>query len=460
MTSPHNFDPSILRAYDIRGIYEETLTNADAYNVGRSFAKYMQNKGWKTASVGRDGRVSSPALEESLVRGLIDSGVNVTRIGVCPTPMLYFAQHHLDTDTGLMISGSHNPPHHNGIKICLRTGPFYGEDIQQLGKIAAVGDYISGQAGEDKFVDVMPDYLNMLLSDLNNNYDDASKGFKIAWDTGNGSAGEVVKKLTEKLPGEHHLLFNEIDGTFPNHHPDPCVPENLDDLIAFVKANDLDFGFAFDGDGDRLGLVDNKGRILCGDTMLTLLAEEVLTNQPGAKILADVKCSQVMFDRINAMGGEPVMCRTGHSLIKAKMQETGSPLAGEMSGHIFFADRLNGVDDAMYAAIRVIGGLTRKSESLTQWYDNYPQLITTPEIQYDCPDDKKFAFIANIKQHLLDQGANFNDIDGVRVTTENGWWLVRASNTQAVLTARMEANDEAGMANIKAEVDRAMSFLG
>lgn len=459
----YKFNPSILRAYDIRGIVNETLNIQDAYNIGRSLAVFLHAENKNKVVIGYDGRLSSIDLKENLLRGFTDSGMEVFEIGLCPTPMLYFAVHHLKAEAGVMITGSHNPANHNGFKIALKERPFYGNDILKLGKIAESGHYINA-VGSAKNIDVTNDYINRLLGDctisseselldeLDNFLEDEEKWLKIAWDCGNGATGEVVKKLVQKIKAKHFLLFTDIDGTFPNHHPDPTVEDNLADLKKAISENNCDLGIAFDGDGDRIGVVDNLGNVLWGDELMCLFSRDVLLENKGATIIADVKASQVLFDTIKNCGGKPLMWKTGHSLIKAKMKETSSVLAGEMSGHIFFADHYYGFDDALYAAIRIINLIEKTSQPLSEIRLDFPKTISTAEIRIDCDEDKKFVVIEKIKQQLKDKNIDFNDIDGIRMTNENGWWLLRASNTQAVLVARCEALSADNLEKLKTDL--------
>jgi phosphomannomutase len=440
----HRFDPTVLREYDIRGVIGETLGAADADAIGRAFGTMVVERGGKTVCVGYDGRLSSPELEEALVGGLKSCGLHVVRVGLGPTPMLYYAVHEAKADGGVMVSGSHNPPEYNGFKMMMGKGPFYGADIQRLGEIAGAGSYAAGEGGSDEHRHILDMYVARLRGDFRD-----GRPLKVAWDAGNGSAGEAMAKLTATLPGEHLLLNEVIDGTFPNHHPDPTLPECLEQLQETVRSEGCELGLAFDGDGDRIGAVDGQGRILWGDQLMVLLAEDVLAERPGATVIADVKASQTLFDEIARMGGTPLMWRTGHSLIKAKMAETGAPLAGEMSGHIFFADRYYGYDDALYAAIRLLGYLGQREESLAEIRDRLPQPVNTPELRFPCSDTRKFAVIDEVRARLEAEGAEFSAVDGIRVKTGDGWWLLRASNTQDVLVARCEAKDEAGLARLR-----------
>jgi phosphomannomutase len=440
----HSFDPTTLREYDIRGIVGKTLHGADAYAIGRVFGSIVGEKGGRTVAVGYDGRLSSPKLEPELVRGLTDSGIEVLRIGRGPTPMLYFAGVTLAADGGIMVTGSHNPPDYNGFKMVLANKPFFGKAILDIGARAAAG-HVSEGAGSARNVDVAADYVARLLSD----WDGGDRLLKVVWDNGNGAAGDVLQRLITSLPGEHTVLNAEIDGRFPAHHPDPTVAKNLVQLVDEVRARGADLGIAFDGDADRIGAVDDQGNIIAGDQLLVILARDVLRDRQGATIIADVKASQVLFDEVRAAGGEPLMWRTGHSLIKAKMAEIGSPLAGEMSGHIFFADKWYGFDDALYAAVRLLGIVARMPGKLSDVRDALPHVLNTPELRFDCDDLRKFDVIKEVAARLKEEGATVSDIDGVRVTTSDGWWLLRASNTQAVLVARAEAKTEEGLEKLK-----------
>ena len=440
----HRFNATVLREYDIRGVVGETLTEADLYAVGRSFGTVVVREGGRRVCVGYDGRLSSPVLEKALVAGLMDCGLAVERIGLGPTPMLYYASRERGADGGLMITGSHNPPNYNGIKMVLGKRPFYGQDIQNLGVIAAAADYAEGQ-GSSVAVDLKAEYVARLAKDYA-----GARPLKVAWDAGNGATAEIMRRLTAVLPGEHILLFDTIDGTFPNHHPDPTVPENLVDLQRVVAEQGCDLGVGFDGDGDRIGAIDHLGRIVWGDQLLALYAAEVLKTHPGGTIIADVKASQTLFDEVARLGGKPLMWKTGHSLLKAKMAETGSPLAGEMSGHIFFADKWYGFDDALYCAVRLLSLVSQAGEPLAALRDRLPQVINTPEIRFQVSEERKFAVIAEVKARLLAEGAKVNDIDGVRVNTPDGWWLLRASNTQDVLVARAEAFSDQGLERLQA----------
>ncbi len=394
--------------------------------------------------MGFDGRLSSPELAAAVAEGLVSTGARVKDIGLGPTPMLYFAVKHLGADAGIMVTGSHNPADHNGFKMALASGPVYGDAIKEIGEIAASGVYETG-VGAIERLDIRDAYVERLLRDY-----EGPRPLKIVWDAGNGATGEILQLLTAKLPGEHILLFEQIDGRFPNHHPDPTVPENLVDLRRAVAAHEADLGIGFDGDGDRIGAIDGEGRIVWGDQLLAIYAREVLAARPGAMIIADVKASQILFDEIARLGGQPLMWKTGHSLIKAKMAETGAPLAGEMSGHIFFADKWYGFDDALYCGVRLASLVSRAGRSLASMVDELPRVFNTPETRFEVEAARKFEVIAEVKARLAGvPGIRVNDIDGVRVNTEDGWWLARASNTQEVLVARAESASPEGLARLK-----------
>ena len=446
MAFSHRFDPTSLREYDIRGIVGRTLHPADAFAIGRVFGSIVARNGGTRVAVGYDGRLTSPELEQSLVEGLQASGMQALRIGRGPTPMLYYAATTLSTDGAVMVTGSHNPPDYNGFKMMLGRKPFFGEQIAQIGALAEAGDVVDAAEGSEQTIDIADDYIARLLTD----WDGGDRMLKVVWDNGNGAAGEVLAKLVASLPGEHLVLNETIDGRFPAHHPDPTVPANLAELIATVRETGADVGIAFDGDADRIGLVDDTGAILFGDQLMVVLARDVLKAHPGATIIADVKASQVLFDEVAKAGGHALMWKTGHSLIKSKMAETGSPLAGEMSGHIFFADRWYGFDDALYAAVRALGIIARMDTRLSVVREALPHVINTPEVRFDCDDRRKFAVIEEVAARLSAEGAKVAATDGVRVQTQDGWWLLRASNTQAVLVARCEATTPAGLERLKA----------
>lgn len=455
MTDTHRFDPTILRAYDVRGVVGETLHAADARALGRAFGTVVAETGGTRVAVGRDGRLSSPEIAAATIEGLAEAGIDVVDVGGCPTPMLYFSVHHLGTDGGIMITGSHNPPDYNGFKMMLGTAPFFGADIQRLGTIASEGRFATGQ-GVIEAVSVLEPYVVRLLQDYR-----AGRDLTVVWDCGNGATGPVVTALTSALPGSHKVLYPEVDGTFPNHHPDPTVPETLAGLRAAVADAKADLGIAFDGDGDRIGVIDETGRVIWGDQLLAIYAAEILADLPGATVIADVKASQVLFDRIADLGGVPLMWRTGHSLIKTKMAETGAPLAGEMSGHLFFKDRYYGFDDALYAAVRLLALVGGADTPVSALRDALPDVVNTPEIRFPCAEERKFAVVEAVKAALAGRDdIAVNDIDGVRVSSGDGWWLLRASNTQDVLVARCEAQSVEALERLKDQVRAAVQGAG
>lgn len=454
----HIFHPTILREYDIRGVVGSNLHAADAYAIGRSFATLIARAGGSSIAVGYDGRLSSPMLEEALVSGINDAGIHALRIGMGPTPMLYYAASTQDVDGGIEITGSHNPADYNGFKMVFQGRPFFGADIQRLGQMAAAGDWDSGQAGS-QHIDIIDAYVDRLVEGFAGQGVDG-KPFRMAWDAGNGAAGPVIEKLTQRLPGEHHLLFTDVDGHFPNHHPDPTEEANLADLRKLVAERSLDFGVAFDGDGDRIGAIDGQGRVIWGDQLLQIYAAAVLQDIPGATVIADVKGSQALFDRVSELGGQPLMWKTGHSLIKAKMKETGSPLAGEMSGHIFFADRYYGFDDAPYAAVRLMEAATQLGQSITDLRTNMAEWVNTPEMRFQVDESRKFAVIDEVLARLGETDAKVDRTDGARVLTDDGWWLLRASNTQDVLVARAESRDQEGLDRLMAAIDEQLALSG
>ncbi|MCH2497875.1 MAG: phosphomannomutase/phosphoglucomutase [Erythrobacter sp.] len=456
----HAFDPTVLREYDIRGIIGETLGPDDARAIGRGFATMLAEAGGSKVAVGYDGRVSSPLLEHALIEGLTASGMDVVRIGMGPTPMLYYAEASADdVDGGIQITGSHNPANYNGFKMVFQGRPFFGADIQELGRRGAEGEWADG-SGEVESRDVIDAYIERMIEALNGVEPGVLDSLKVGWDAGNGAAGPALEKLTARLPGEHHLLFTEVDGNFPNHHPDPTVEENLEDLRKLVADKSLDFGVAFDGDGDRIGAIDGEGRVIWGDQLLMIYAEDLLARTKGATIIADVKASRALFDHVATHGGNPVMWKTGHSLIKSKMKETGSPLAGEMSGHVFFADEYYGYDDALYAGVRLMTAAARLGRSVTQLRGAMPPMVNTPEMRFQVDESRKFAAIEEIAGRIAASDAVADTTDGVRVTTDDGWWLLRASNTQDVLVARAESEGQEGLDRLVAQIDAQLEASG
>ncbi len=442
----HIFDQSILREYDIRGTVGNTLKADDCYFIGRGFGTVLKRKGGTTIAVGYDGRESSPEFAENAIRGLMDCGLTVEAIGLGPTPMAYFTMKSRGLDAAIQITGSHSPLSYNGIKMTFKDQSFFGADIQKLGKMVAAGDFDAGQ-GTVTEIDIQDIYVDRLVAAY-----DGPKDLNVAWDNGNGAAGEILRRMVKKLPGKHTLIYDEIDGTFPNHHPDPTVAKNLVDLQKLVKDVKADVGIGFDGDADRIGAVDGDGSILWADLLMAVYAQEVLKTHPGAYIIADVKCSRVLFDEIARLGGKPVMWITGHSLIKQKMRELNAPLAGELAGHICFADKYYGFDDAIYDAVRLLNILSHSGKSLSELTAHLPKMQNTPEIRFHVPAERKFDIAPEIKARLKQEAAKdieIIDIDGVRVTTPDGWWLMRPSNTEDALTIRAEGFNAEGLERLK-----------
>ena len=457
---PHIFDPVILREYDIRGQIGKNLSEKDAYALGRAFALYIAkeipDQDHYTLCVGYDGRHSSPALAQSLTRGLIKSGINVKSIGLGPSPMLYFAVKDLRADAGIMITGSHNPPDYNGFKMTTFDHPVFGAEIQEIGKLATQDTPPVKPQGTEEKLDIKERYVDRLLQDLR-----CHRPLKIAWDSGNGAAGDVLRLLTSQMPGEHILLYDTIDGNFPNHHPDPTVDENLRDLQKVVQEQKCDLGIGFDGDADRIGVVDEHGDVIRCDTLMILYAKDILKRHPGAPIIGDVKCSSVMYDEIAKMGGKPIMWKTGHSVIKDKMREMNAPLAGELSGHIFFGDGYYGFDDALYCGIRLINALENVDGGLPSLTASLPKLYNTPEIRLPVNEQEKFDLIPRIIENLKNlSDLQMNTLDGIRATTEDGWWLARPSNTQDVLVIRAESKTRQGLESLLKMVGEQIKKLG
>ena len=461
----HQFHSTVLREYDIRGIIGETLGAEDARAIGKGFGTLLRRAKGEDApvlvAVGYDGRLSSPMLEEALVDGLTSTGCDVRRIGMGATPMLYYAEaSDQQVDGGIQITGSHNPANYNGFKMVFQGRPFFGGDIQTLGQMAAAGDWLEG-SGSTHQLDILDQYVARMLEGLAGIDPAALASLKVGWDAGNGAAGPALERLAAQLPGEHHLLFTQVDGNFPNHHPDPTVPENLEDLRRLVAQKNLDFGVAFDGDGDRIGAIDGEGRVIWGDQLLMIYAEDLLRDRPGSTIIADVKASRALFDAVAQHGGQPLMWKTGHSLIKSKMKEIHSPLAGEMSGHVFFADTYYGFDDALYAGVRLLAASARLGRSVTALRGAMPAMLNTPELRFQVDEARKFAAIAEVKERLAKAtGVEVNDTDGVRVNTPDGWWLLRASNTQDVLVARAESDSQGGLDRLLAQIDEQLAASG
>lgn len=443
---------SIFRAYDVRGIVERELTPELAFHLGRAIGSTMQRRGLKAAAIGRDCRESGQWLATHLTQGLNACGVDVLDVGVVPTPVQYFAMYHLPVQGGVQITGSHNPPEYNGFKITIGGETLHTDQIQALLKLIQSEDYVNG-SGSVTHLDINEAYRQRLLSDTR--MTPGKRPLKVVVDAGNGTAGVLAPQIYRALGCEVVELYCDMDARFPNHHPDPTVEENMRDLQAAVLKHGADIGIAFDGDGDRIGVVDERGALVWGDRLMIVLARALLKEAPGATIIGEVKCSQTLFDDVTRQGGVPIMWKAGHSFIKAKMRETGALLAGEMSGHIFFKHRYYGFDDATYAGLRLLEIVSAQHRPLSELWADVPTTYSTPEIRVDCSDERKFQAVEALKASL--QGLHpMNDIDGVRIQFDGGWGLVRASNTQPILVLRFEAQDEARLAQIRQEVEKAL----
>jgi phosphomannomutase / phosphoglucomutase len=438
-------NPQIFREYDIRGVVGRDFDVADVERIGLAFGTYVRQRGGKRLAVGRDHRLSSESFRMALTKGLQATGCDVVDIGLVPTPVLYFSLFHLNTDGGCMITASHNPAEYNGIKLCVGQAALHGEEIQEIGRLAARGPFAAGTSQRTE-TEVLSSYIAYITNQIH-----LRRPLRVVVDAGNGTSGLVIQDLLRRLGCEVFELFCDVDGTFPNHHPDPTVPENLTDIIREVKARQADVGLAYDGDSDRLGVVDERGEIIWGDRLLVLFAREILSRQPGAKVIFDVKCSQVLVDDIRQHGGEPVMWMTGHSLIKRKLYAERAALAGEMSGHLFFADGYFGYDDALYASCRLLQILDRANAPISTLLADLAVTYSTPEIRVTCADEDKFGVVEQLKVAFQqeDRVREVITIDGARVICTDGWGLVRASNTQPALVLRFEAATAAGLEAIQ-----------
>jgi phosphomannomutase / phosphoglucomutase len=439
-------NPQIFREYDIRGVVDKDLTLNVVRRLGQGFGTHMSKLGRLKLAVGRDGRLSSKTFSEALIQGLMSTGCDVVDIGICPTPVYYFSIFHLDKDGGMMVTGSHNPPEFNGFKVSVGKATIFGEEIQYLRRLIEKGEFAVGR-GNLSEIEIIRSYQNYVKENVRLN-----KKIRVVIDAGNGTAGVVAGPLLRDLGSEVEEIYCEIDGRFPNHFPDPTIPKNLEDLIDRVKKTKADVGIGYDGDGDRIGVVDDMGNIIWGDQLMILFSREILKERKGTTFVAEVKCSQNLFDDIEKHGGKAIMWKTGHSLIEEKMRKEKAVLGGEMSGHIFFADRYFGYDDAIYASCRLVELLSKTSKRLSQLLDDVPKTFITPEIRVDCPDEMKFKVVERVKDDLR-KNYPIIDVDGVRVKFNDGWGLVRASNTQPVLVLRFEAFSEKRLQEIKKLVE-------
>jgi len=441
-----NINPQIFREYDIRGVVGEDLNDAIVEKIGKAYGTYMNKHGKKTVSIGRDCRLSSPALSGAMIRGMLSTGLNVIDLGMVTTPMVYFSLFNINVEGGVIITASHNPSEYNGIKLCLEKDSIFGEGIQKIGKIAIEGSFATGN-GKFESTDIKESYLNFLRKNL-----EIKPGLRLAIDCGNATAGIVAPQILKDFGCELTELYIEPDGRFPNHHPDPTVEENITDLSTAVKNEQLQLGIGFDGDGDRIGVVDENGSMIWGDLLVLILAREILEQIPKAKIIGDVKCSNRLFKDVESHGGIPIMWKTGHSIIKNKMKIENAKLAGEMSGHIFFADRYFGFDDALYGALRILEIISKTGKRLSDLLEGVPPAISTPEIRVECPDETKFELVKKTTEELK-KDYEVIDIDGARVEFPDGWGLVRASNTQPALVLRFEAENKEKLSEIRSIIE-------
>ncbi len=443
-------DPNTFREYDIRGIVNEEIQDEDVVLLGKAFGAYMARQQKKYVVVGRDCRPSSDHYRDLLLEGMLATGLDVVDVGMCPTPVFYFALRHLNREGGMMITASHNPPEYNGFKICNGFDTIYGSEIQKFRTLMDRGSFKAG-VGQVASYDIVTPYIDYIVGNIS-----LKRRLRVGVDAGNATAGPVILPILQRLGCDVFPLYCEVDGTFPNHEPDPTVLENLKDLSALVKRENLDVGVAYDGDSDRLGVVDHCGEPVFGDKLMIIFAREILSRRPGMTIIAEVKCSQTLYDDIRKHGGKAIMWRTGHSLIKAKMKEEDAALAGEMSGHMFFKDRYFGFDDGIYASCRLFEILTNSEKTLPELLEGVPATYTTPEIRVPCPDPIKFEVVERSKQRFRSRNLDIIDVDGARIVFEDGWGLVRASNTQPVLVLRYEASTAERLREIRELVEGAI----
>lgn len=448
-------NPTIFREYDIRGVVERDLTGDVVVQLGRGIGTFIRRKGATRVTVGRDGRLSSERIAHDLKDGLLSTGLEVTDVGQCPTPVLYFSISHLQVDGGIMITGSHNPPEFNGIKMQIGKTAIFGEMIQKIRNLIEAQDYEQASPQAAKRYDILDPYVAWLSANLK-----LDRAVRVGMDSGNGVAGLVAPKIFRELGAVVYDIYSEVDGTFPNHHPDPTVEANLVDLKKLVKDKGLEVGVGFDGDADRLGAIDTHGKVIWGDQLMILFARSILKKNPGAAIIADVKCSENFFSDVRGHGGKPIMWKTGHAHIKQKLWDENALFAGEMSGHLFFADRYFGFDDGIYAAGRLVELVSQLKHPIHEELADLPPVYNTPEIRVDCPDDVKFTLVEKVKTAFKSKGYETFDLDGVRVKFNGGWGLVRASNTQPTLVMRFEANSQNGLQRIEDEVREVLKAEG
>ncbi len=446
-------DARVFREYDLRGIVGKEIMDDDVFVLGKTFGTYMVRQNKSRVVVGRDCRLSSEKYRNLLVEGMLTAGLNIIDVGVCPTPLLYFALRHLEREGGVMVTASHNPPEYNGFKICNGHDTISGPEIQRVRELMDSRDFAAGK-GEVRSYDIVAPYLDYVLGNVK-----LARGLRVGVDAGNATGGPIAVPLLKRLGCEVFPIFCEMDGTFPNHEPDPTVIENMEDLAKLVRKEKLDVGIAYDGDCDRLGVIDHRGEIVFGDKLMIVFAREILSRRPGTTFISEVKCSKTLYDDIEERGGKVVMWKAGHSLIKAKMKEVGAVLAGEMSGHVFFKDRYFGFDDGIYSSCRLIEILARSGKTIPELLEGIPETYTTPEIRVPCPDELKFQVVEAAKQYFAEKRFKIIDVDGARIVFPDGWGLVRASNTQPVLVLRYEADSPARLEQIRELVESAIDRI-
>ena len=445
-------NPEIFREYDIRGIADKDMTDEDVVTIGKAVGTYLIERDRSRLTVGRDCRTTSDRYAENVIAGLRSTGCDVVDLGVCPTPVFYFSIKHFEKEGGVMVTASHNPPQYNGFKLCIDLDSIHGEGIQEIRRIIETKNFAQGE-GTLSTADVVTPYKAFVEQKIK-----LTRPIRVGIDAGNGTAGVIAVPILKKLGCEVYDIYCDMDGTFPNHEADPTVLKNMQDLVALVKEKKLDVGIGYDGDGDRIGVIDGNGNIVFGDKLIIIFAREILSRKPGATFISEVKCSQTMYDDIEKHGGKAIMWKTGHSLIKQKMKEEKAALAGEMSGHMFFADRYFGYDDAIYASCRLLEILSNSGKDIPELLSDVPKTYTTPEIRVDCPDDKKFKLVDRITDHFRKHNTVI-DIDGVRVLFDDGWGLVRASNTQPALVLRFESRSEERLEQIRAHIESTLEKI-
>jgi phosphomannomutase/phosphoglucomutase len=433
----------IFREYDIRGDVEQDLTDSVVRDIGRSFAAYMREKGKKKASLGRDCRLSSDHFRDLIVEGMVESGLDVVDLGLVPTPLFYYSLFTLDVEGGVMITGSHNPPSMNGFKVAFGKSTIFGDEIQYLGRLIEENRFVRGKGSYSEYKGIVEDYYGFLRSNIK-----LEKKFKVVVDAGNGTGGVVAVPILKEMGQDVTGIFCDMDGHFPNHFPDPTVEKNMETLRRTVLDQKADIGIGYDGDSDRIGAIDDKGNIIWGDSLMIIFARDILKSRKNASIVSEVKCSKNLFDDVEKHGGKPIMWKAGHSLIKQKMKETGALLGGEMSGHIFFADKFFGFDDAIYASLRLLEIMGKSDRPLSEYLSDVPKTYSTPEIRIDCPDNVKFDVVKKLTDYYRNK-FDIIDIDGVRILLDDGWGLVRSSNTQPILVLRFEGQSEEALGRIQ-----------